>query len=339
MIWVDNARILAIFAVIFLHIAAPVVSIANFNSGQWWIGNIFDSLVRWCVPVFVMLSGALLLSEGKNESISLFYKKRITKLLIPLLFWSFFFLGLTYLKGVVENSPPSLLSLCNKLLSGRPYYHMWFLYMIIGLYFFTPFLRIMVRNSSKNELVLFLVALLFMVFVNAAYHEGIQYDQTDILFINWFLFYLPYFILGHVIAESTLKVNILIIVLIFVLSVFFTALGYFIQAKFNGIEKSLYFYDYFSITVIPMSISIMLILKRLNIPIFINQKLTSRLASITLGIYLLHPIIIVLLKYGGIFSPKFNALTSVPLISILVFTVSAMLAWLIHLTPYVKRII
>ncbi|MFZ4557738.1 MAG: acyltransferase family protein, partial [Pseudanabaena sp.] len=68
MIWVDKARIFAVIAVIVLHVSAiVVVGIKDFNDPQWWFGNIYDSMVRWCVPVFVMISGALLLSETKNE--------------------------------------------------------------------------------------------------------------------------------------------------------------------------------------------------------------------------------------------------------------------------------
>jgi surface polysaccharide O-acyltransferase-like enzyme len=92
MIWVDKARIFAVFAVIVLHVSAiVVVGIKDFYDLQWWFGNIYDSMVRWCVPVFVMISGALLLSEAKTESISIFYKKRILRLLTPTLFWSLFF--------------------------------------------------------------------------------------------------------------------------------------------------------------------------------------------------------------------------------------------------------
>ncbi|WP_231687429.1 acyltransferase family protein, partial [Ralstonia pseudosolanacearum] len=56
--WIDAARVISIFAVVFLHISASVVTEADFGSSFWWHGNFYDSMVRWCVPVFVMISGS-----------------------------------------------------------------------------------------------------------------------------------------------------------------------------------------------------------------------------------------------------------------------------------------
>jgi surface polysaccharide O-acyltransferase-like enzyme len=154
MIWVDKARIFAVIAVIVLHVSAiVVVGIKDFNDPQWWFGNIYDSMVRWCVPVFVMISGALLLSETKNESIFIFYKKRILRLLTPILFWSLFFTIWTYIQGFIQKNPPSILFLVQNLLLGKPYYHVWFLYMITGLYLVTPFLRVFVRQATTNDII------------------------------------------------------------------------------------------------------------------------------------------------------------------------------------------
>ncbi len=74
MAWLDAARVISIFAVVFLHISASVVTEADFGSSTWWHGNFYDSLVRWCVPVFVMVSGALLLDERRVEDTISFYK-------------------------------------------------------------------------------------------------------------------------------------------------------------------------------------------------------------------------------------------------------------------------
>lgn len=308
MVWVDNTRILAIFAVVFLHVAADVViGVGNFNSSQWWIGNIYDALVRWCVPVFVMLSGALLLSDDKTESLPEFYKKRVARLLVPILSWSIFFLAWTFLKGLVRGNAPSLLSLSKNLLFGNPYPHMWFLYMIVGLYFITPFVRTLVRHTSRSEIIFFVIILFGISAVNSAYDS--LYAKNTTLFINWCVSYLPYFILGHLIAKSDWEPKKIIVLLVFALSVLLPALGCFLLGKSYGLEKGLYFYSYLSITVIPMSISIMFLLKKLNIPI-LNIPSASRLAGLSLGVYLVHPVILELLGHCGIYVLKFNPLIS-----------------------------
>lgn len=63
----DVVRVIACFAVIMIHSSAPYV-IENFGSLNFWIGNIFDGLARIGVPLFVMVSGALMLDEKYNFS-------------------------------------------------------------------------------------------------------------------------------------------------------------------------------------------------------------------------------------------------------------------------------
>src|SRR5216117_2766854 len=66
LLWIEQARGAAALAVVILHVSAGVVrGVSDVTSAAWWIGNIVDSAMRWCVPVFVMISGALLLDPAK----------------------------------------------------------------------------------------------------------------------------------------------------------------------------------------------------------------------------------------------------------------------------------
>ena len=107
MIWLDNARIAAILAVVILHSAVSGVVDTDLGSGYWWAGNLYSAFSRWCVPVFVMISGALLLSPARQESLGTFYRKRMSRVLWPFLFWSAFFLGWTLVKGIAKGKPPA----------------------------------------------------------------------------------------------------------------------------------------------------------------------------------------------------------------------------------------
>lgn len=86
-VWMNNLRALATFSVIVLHVTFPILyNYGTININDWQVGNFFDSLVRFCVPVFLMLTGALLL--GKPIEIASFFKKRFVRVLFPFLFWS-----------------------------------------------------------------------------------------------------------------------------------------------------------------------------------------------------------------------------------------------------------
>ena len=66
-VWKDVARITAALAVVFLHSAAFIVSDENANASNWLIANIFSTVTRFCVPVFVMISGSIFLDPDKQK--------------------------------------------------------------------------------------------------------------------------------------------------------------------------------------------------------------------------------------------------------------------------------
>src|SRR3546814_2240779 len=90
----DTARVGACFMVVILHVAAT--RFGTFDD-QWWASNFYDSLARSCVPLFLMITGVLLL--GKQESLPAFLSKRFARILPPLLFWSLFYMTWNTLKG------------------------------------------------------------------------------------------------------------------------------------------------------------------------------------------------------------------------------------------------
>ena len=62
-IYFDYLRVLATFAVMILHISAQNWGACDVQSFDWQVFNFFDSIVRWSVPIFVMISGALFLNR------------------------------------------------------------------------------------------------------------------------------------------------------------------------------------------------------------------------------------------------------------------------------------
>jgi surface polysaccharide O-acyltransferase-like enzyme len=205
MAWLDNSRILAIFAVVFLHVSAIVVTGTEIGSGYWWAGNLYDSALRWCVPVFVMISGALLLDPAKAEDMKTFYAKRASRIVAPLVFWSLVYLGWNAFKTVMAGNQFAPVSLLRGLASGKPHYHMWFLYMIVVLYLFTPFFRMITRSATRGEI----ATITFLSFAIAAMNTVVStaYPSGPSLFATWFLSYIPYFFLGYLITITDARAS------------------------------------------------------------------------------------------------------------------------------------
>jgi len=333
MIWLDNSRIIAICAVVVLHTAAGVVLGNAIGSEYWWIGNLFDASVRWCVPVFVMISGALLLDPNKTEDLKTFYTKRLSRIVVPILFWSVFY-QLWVMRS--EGSTPSMVMAVRHLISGKSYYHMWFLYMIAMLYLFTPFFRKVVAHSTRRELSI-LVIITFMV---AALHAiGVKvFSEDSKLFTSWFLPYVPFYFLGYLLRIDDRHFSKTILWCTVILSACLTALGYYLVSITRGTDAGSYFYGSASVTVIPLSISMMYLLKTWTTPIW-NEKYTRALSLLTLGVYLIHPIALETLQHFGFGPLNFYPAVSIPVVAVIVSCSSFIVAWVIQQMPYLKRVI
>jgi surface polysaccharide O-acyltransferase-like enzyme len=140
----DAARVVACFMVVLLHVAA-----LNFHvfDDQWWASNFYDSLTRSCVPLFLMITGVLML--GKDESLPDFFRKRFIRVLPPLLFWSLFYMAWNTWHGDREYGP--WYGWLRELLNGPVTFHLWYLYAIVGIYLFVPFLRKIWNATGQAE--------------------------------------------------------------------------------------------------------------------------------------------------------------------------------------------
>ena len=325
MLWLNNAKIIAILAVIMIHVADSFLRQYTSGCVYWWVANVYDSASRWAVPVFVMVSGALLLNPSKQENIPTFYRKRLSRIATPLIFWSFFFvIPWVMFKAFISDNPVHIN--LPSLFSGQPYYHLWFLYMILGLYIMTPWFRILTKHTSTPMLLGFTVIGFILALIN-----GGSTDYFSPPFTQWFLMYIPYFFMGHLIVRTNNIPAPPLLWLTFILCVIFTAIG-------NAFSDTAYFYGYLSITVIPMSISLMYLLKTWNSPIGSPQFMQA-LVTLSFGVYLIHPIILELIHYHGHSSLQVHPILSIPALTFITFGIALLSAWFISKIPILRRII
>ena len=142
----DIIRVIAIMAVVMIHVAAPFVVDYAATSKEFFVGNICDSLSRIGVPLFVMLSGALLLKEDKPFPMKKMFQSTLI-LLISLYAWSFIY-AVTFkvLWPLMHQETINWISFGKALIMGH--YHQWYLFMIIGIYLITPVLKTFVKQDN-----------------------------------------------------------------------------------------------------------------------------------------------------------------------------------------------
>ena len=139
--------------VIAIHVTSPTVEqFGNVEPGGWWAANWWNSLTRPAVPLFVMLSGYLLFA--KDYPLGDFLRRRFSRVLIPAFFWMLVFSVYNYF---ANGYPRNAIELFRSLVSGPVYFHLWFIYMIIGLYLVYPILRPWVRSATDRDFWYFFV--------------------------------------------------------------------------------------------------------------------------------------------------------------------------------------
>jgi surface polysaccharide O-acyltransferase-like enzyme len=297
---VDLIRTVAIVLVILLHAANEPHQFVDIMAPDaivsWWASNIYNSLARPCVPLFIMLAGALLLQPSKvNEPLRVFFKKRLSRIGLPFIFW-----GVAYFawRFYVNGEALSMGSILQGVLTG-PYMHFWFLYLIVGLYLITPVLRVIVTHSDRRLLKYFLsVWFVGTAIVPLLILFGPYSLSADVFLITGWL---GYFILGWYLLKIRLRPLILYLVLVlgFVCTIFAT---FFVIASI-GERFSQFFYDSFSANVIAASVALFLLLSTVQ-----PDKVASRFPRVnrllhtvsqnTLPIYLFHVMVMEALQRG-----------------------------------------
>lgn len=166
-VWIDLLRVFSTCLVPLAHLCSNCLnSTAGVHSTDYIIMNFFNSMCRWVVPGFVMISGVFFLNPQKECDPKNIFKKNIVRMATAFLFWSFlyavqqnFFPAIGFEE---EMAPFSKRAFVNDFISGE--YHMWYLYMIAALYLLTPLIRVFTDNATKKQMEAFMV--LSFIFAN-----------------------------------------------------------------------------------------------------------------------------------------------------------------------------
>ena len=156
--YIDFLRIISTFGIIILHVSALKWNTTPVTSFNWQIMNLYDSLVRWTVPVFIMISGMLHLQIGNyhddfSKEKHIMYKK-IFRVICAVIFWTIVYHAAFPVMSYVIGKNSSIdvhifLSIPNKIIFQPGLYHLWYLYICIGLYLITPLLNRFINSSQR----------------------------------------------------------------------------------------------------------------------------------------------------------------------------------------------
>lgn len=345
---VDLIRVSAIFLVVLLHVTNTFydqIYKGPISAASWWTYTVYKSLSLPCVPLFVILSGALLLQPSKlNEPIRVFLKKRLSRIGLAFGFWSAIYImwGFYVTKTALTLSNVGQ-AIIISLLTGA-YYHFWFLYLIVGLYLITPVLRAVV-SSNNTKLVGYTVLLWF---IGVAVVPLLPLFTTYSLNSDVFVFggYIGYFLLGFYLQKVQLQRPLMYG--FWALGIALTAtLTWMMSFPLQSLGQSYYFFDFLSITVVVGSVALYSLLSKFPSDWPGKKhphigKVARLISQNTLPIYLFHVMIIEALAIGALgftLNLAVIPIVEIPFVSVIVLFVTLGLVLLMKKVPVLKRLI
>lgn len=345
--YADLLRVFASFAVIVCHLASRQISAVAVGSPSWQIFNLYNGLVRWCVPVFVMLSGMFMLDTKKSLPIPKLLFHNCLRILICLMFWGGVYAVVEYCAAGGAFTWAGLGRAVLNALQGNTRYHLWFLYMILGLYLITPILRAFCRGAGRSDFHwFFFITFLFALALPTAFKLWPQADFVPVLRL-WYerldiqlvMGYVGYYVAGWYLREYTLsRLSEALIYVFGIVGATVTVWGTSVLSHSAGrLVETLY--SFFSPNVAAFSTAIV-VLFRYVLGVSEERSRRQRLggvARVTFGIYLVHDLFLTLLDLLGITVLSFAPVASIPLLSMLVFLCSFAVAWIISWLPFVGR--
>jgi surface polysaccharide O-acyltransferase-like enzyme len=347
---VDLIRTVAMIFVILLHAAVESYTPANIMSPQaiqyWWTSDVYHSISILCVPLFIMLTGALLLQPSKaDEPVKVFLKKRWSRIGLPFLFW-----GATYFvwSFFVNGQALTVTSILQGILAG-PYYQFWFLYALVGLYLLTPLIRVTVAHANWETIRYFFLiwfvgtSIIPLLTLYANISSQASWFNQNVFVLTGLI---GYFILGAYVSK--LRVHSSTLMLILVLSSLWTIIGTYFLVGTLGVHYSSFFLNDSSFNVIIASVALFLVLASVPSQTVENRfphgnRVIKLISQNTLAIYLFHVIVLETLQKGYL-GFKISVTTMNPIIEIPLITAVTLLICLAVIVPlkeipYVKKII
>lgn len=280
--YIHCVRVIATLAVILLHTATGGV-FEDFGQERTFenlVPMVYKHLQTWSVPAFLLISGALFLSPNKIIDYGTLFRKYVKRLVLALLVFGLpMTMGETILAGQSTSFLEVVATGVKEWLLGHTWAHMWYLYLLIGLYLMTPVVKPFFNRAAKSEIRISLA----IMFIACSVLPLLQsYDIENINYLTSLSPYLFIYVLGYYLQwrldYTNVRFNTITSVVIFLISL----LSIIIRAcsgQGNG---------YGDPACVLMAASLFVLFRQMNV----TSSLAEKLSPYCFGVYLIHPIFI-----------------------------------------------
>ncbi|MCL1142456.1 acyltransferase [Shewanella gaetbuli] len=290
----DLLRCVAAVAVIAIHVLAPYrTELGIIPMDEWLTAIGINSASRWAVPVFIMITGALMLSDNRPFDFSYYVKRRLGKVLIPFLVWSVFYAVLAgftlsgfngqHVIEVLQNSP-----------NEATYYHLGFFYYFIPLYFVIPLFQMVIKHYGDKYLTPFVLVWLVTSLLNLLSIKGIWSNDL------WL--YSGYLPLGYLLYQKVPlnKAAVSLFTLMGIAAILTTFYMVASDSMAQGEYSVGKWLSYKTLNVILAASMIFMLCRYVGEGLSAStNKIVGFISTYSLGIYILHPIFLWPMKEFG----------------------------------------
>ena len=335
LLWISVAQVAASFAVVMLHCNGVFW---KFPSGRlWYTSNFIECFFYWAVPVFFMITGATLLDYQKKYSTLMFFRKRIARVALPFIAWSF--IGVLYRVRFDNLSVGSSRELIDGIINTKFISIYWYFISLCGVYFCIPFAAA-ISNEKKNRCYLYasITGFIFSSVLPTTcgiFNIPFNAAVTPSVFNGYIL----YALIGYVIMK--VKIPQKYRTLLYILGILGTCIQFFgtdILSKDAGsLDRT--FKGYLNFPAVLQAVGVFILFRY-----FPYQKLSTKIIRLingvskrTFGVYLMHVYFVWqlprLFHFSGasIYFRTFGAVA--------IYCICILLCWLISKAPILNKIL
>lgn len=337
--YLSYIRAFACLAIIFLHTYTMEAMYYRLDISveTYALSSCVAYIMMWAVPCFVMVTGALLLAPDKDISLKRLYGRYILRIIIVLFMFTIIF---TISDIIYDKEKMSVIKIIKrigyKLYTGTSWAHMWYLYLIIGLYVLLPAFKTLVKGLDTKELCYLLAA--YFIFNSVIPMINQFFDAPIGFYITTNSIFPFYLIMGYMIHNNLIKLDMKLSILLFVLGEAVIIILSVLGIKNNNADIVSLLGNYSFVPVCITSVGAFGIFR--NLKINKPNKFILLVDSLSFGIYLLH---LGFLRYGirsELINPyKHGGNLFIVFIALVVFGLSFILTFLLRLIPGVKKLL
>lgn len=311
-----------------------------------WSVLVFQSLVRSSVPLFLMAS-AYLLVPLKTDSLT-FFKKRFTRVVVPLLVFLALYAVLPSLWGA-QTWGQAWIELkhayINFPVSGS---HLWFVYMLLGIYMLMPVLSPWLSKISKKEEQVYLGIWLFTttfyrlrpLLGGAIFGECWWGVNAMFYYVSG---YVGYIILAHYIRtyvhwETRKVISICAPLFVASFAILFASGAYY-STRCNTPAELEQDWQFLSLVPVIMSFSAFMLISTIKTPGKFYDKVVLKISGASYGMYLMH--MLILPHFFTVYSVRMQLpeYFAIPLIAVSTYLTSFVISHLVGKLPFGKYIV